>query len=144
MYKNILRGFLFFWGIYALLEAILYLFNIRLYSVEGIWPDSALSYAKLVNQFLGSFFIFISLLVFEAQRNVEKYQPLIKMSGVWAILYGFLLIFLSLSKDFAQVFNNLASLYVWFPFYNQYLLLEAAFLIAYSAVVFLWIKKDDK
>lgn len=143
MYKNILRGFLFFWGIYLILEAALYLFNIRLYSVETLWPDSALSYAKLINQFLGSFFVFIALLVFEAQKNIEKYQSLIKISGLWALFYGFLLVILSLSKDFSQAFNNLSSLSVWFPFYNQYLLLEAVMLIAYSIVVFLWIRKKD-
>lgn len=125
------------------MEAILYLFNIRLYSVETVWSDSALSYAKLTNQFLGSCFLFISLLAFEAQKNIEKYQPLIKISGLWAIFYGFLLVFLSLSKDFSQAFNNLSSLYVWLPFYNQYLLLEAVFLIAYSMVVFLWISQKD-
>ncbi|MBU1000042.1 hypothetical protein KKE78_01415 [Patescibacteria group bacterium] len=143
MYKNILRGFLIGGGIYLFLEAVLYLFNIRLYSVETVWPDSAVSYARLINQFLGSCFLFMVILAFEVQKNIEKYQPVIKTSGLWALFYGFLLIFISLSKDFSQAFNSLSSLYVWFPFYNQYLLLEAVFLIAYSMVVFLWISKKD-
>lgn len=144
MHKNlekILRIMIIFWAVYAFVEGCLFFLNIRLESVKAIWPMPVLAYTKLVEKIAGSIFLFLSAVCFVAQRDLEKYKPLIKISGFWAIFHGGLLIFLAMSQDYGKFFSALPSLHVWLPFYNQYLLLEGLALLSYSYIVYLWCKK---
>lgn len=138
---QVLRVFLIFGFFYFLFEALLYLFNIRLINVN--WPQSAKVYASLINQVLGSFELLIAFLCFELQKNLEKYPRLIKISGFWAVIHAGVLIMLSLGDNFTSVFTGIPSLYVWAPFYNQYVFFEAGILIFYSVAVMLWSRKND-
>lgn len=142
--EKILRGFLFFGFLYFLFEAVLYLSNIRIIDVGINWPESAKVYARLINQVLGSFELLISVLCFELQRDIKKYVRLIKISGFWALLHASVLIMLTLSSNFTKVFSGIPSLYVWAPFYNQYIFFEAGLLIFYAAVVMLWSRKNGE
>ena len=144
MHKNfekIFRVFLNVMAVYLILDGAIHLFNIRLQSVLNIWPKSALSYATLLDMIYASFVFLVAALLLIAQRSLKKYQSLILASSIWAIFHGFLLIYLSLSQNFTGNFSNFPSLFVWMPFYNQYLLAEAFLAFIYAILVFIWIKK---
>lgn len=140
--EKILRVILIFGCLYFLFEAILYLFNVRLLDVGTNWPESAKVYAKLVNEVLGSFEILISVLCFEVQTDLKKYSRLIKMSGIWSLIHAAILVILVLNNDFVSIFIGRPSLYVWVPFYNQYVIFEAGLLVFYSLIVYVWSRKD--
>lgn len=140
--EKILRGFLIFGFFYFLFEAILYLSNIRLTDVDASWPASAKGYTKLISQVLGSFELLLSFVCFELQKDIKKYSRLIKLSGVWTLVHGGVLISLSATNNFTGIFAPMSSLYVWAPFYNQYVLFEAGILIFYSLIVILWSRKN--
>lgn len=145
MHKNIqkiLRGILIFGFFYLIFDTVLYFSNIRLSNVFSVWPESAVSYATLVNKAFGSFTFLTALIVFELQRNLSKYRNLVMLVAVWAFLHGVILLYLSLSNDYLKIFANSPSLYVWFPFYDQYLILEAVLLFVFSLVVFIWVKTE--
>lgn len=133
---------LIFWALYLLVEAFLYLFSIKLGSVTGVWSSSAFAYADLTGKFFGSFFLLFSALAFIAQKNLEKYKNLIKISGWWGLFHGGILLSAGIFEDYSQVFGNFPSLHAWIPFYNQYLVAEGLALFAYSGVVYLWQKTD--
>ncbi len=140
--EKILRGILIFGFFYFLFEAVLYLSNLRLTNVSTNWSESAKVYARLVNQVLGSFELLVSVFCFELQKDLNKYSKLIKLSGCWTLIHALVLITLAASNDFTNVFASMPSLYVWAPFYNQYVFFEAGLLLFYSAIVFLWSRKN--
>ncbi len=90
---------------------------------------------------LGSMFLLAAILALEIQRDLQKYKNFVVLSSVWTIFHGGILIYLSIINDYLKVYQNLPSLFVWIPFYNQFLLLEGAVLIIYSLLVWAWIKK---
>lgn len=138
--KTALRTLVIFWGIYLLFEGLLYFFNVRLADAKNVWPASATLYSELIGKVLGSVFLFIAAVVFDLQRDLLKHRNFIKLSGFWSIFHGGILIWLSLSNNFVEVFKNTPSLYVWFPFYSQYVALEGIILICYSVLVYFWLK----
>lgn len=140
--SKILKLVLIFWSVYAFFEASLYISNIRLMDVSIVWSSQALTYAKLMGPILGSTFLLISIVAFKASKNLEKYKDFIKISGIWAIFHGGLLIYLALIQDNAGIFSPNPSLFAWIPFYNQYLVLEGVMLFLYSLLIFLWVKKN--
>lgn len=139
--EKLLRAFIIFWGIYLLFESFLYLFNIRLTDTKNLWLPQAFIYSKFIENMLGSVFLFVSIVVFEVQRDLNKYKTFIILSGIWTVFHGGLLIYLSKEQNYFRIYEKQPSLYVWFPQYNQYLFLEGAVLIIYSLMVYLWIKK---
>lgn len=144
MHKNfekILRVFLNILAVYLILDGIIHLFNIRLQSVADVWPKSALSYAALLDMIYASFVFLAALLLLVVQKSLKKYQNLILASSIWAIFHGLLLIYLSFTQNFTDNFSNFPSLYIWMPFYDQYLLVEASLAFIYAILVFIWIKK---
>lgn len=140
--EKILRLFLIVLAIYLIGDGIIHLLNIRLQSVTNVWVISALSYATLMNAIYASFVLLAAILVLVAQSALKKNQSLILASSIWAIFHGLLLIYLSSTQNFVNDFSNLPSLYVWIPFYNQYLLVEAFLSFIYAVIVFIWIKND--
>lgn len=139
--EKVLRVFLNILAIYLILDGAIHLLNIRLQSVANIWPASAFSYAILLNAIYASFVFLTALLILVAQANLNKYKNLVLTSSIWTIFHGSLLIYLSLTQNFANNFSNFPSLSVWLPFYNQYLLVEAILSFVYTGLVFIWIKK---
>lgn len=142
--KTALRVLVIFWGIYLFFEGILYFFNIRLVDIKNIWPASATLYSELIGKVLGSVFLFIAAVAFDIQRNLLRYKNFIRLSGFWAIFHGGVLIWLSLSNNYVEVFKNLPSLHVWSSFYNQYVILEGMVLLGYAVLVFLWLGKINE
>lgn len=140
--EKILRIFLNFLAVYLLLDGTIHLLNIRLQSVANIWPASSLSYATLLNAIYASFVYLAAILVLVAQTALKKYKSLILASGIWSVFHGLLLIYLSSSQNFMNIFLNFPSLYVWMPFYNYYLFFEALLSLIYAGLVFIWIKND--
>lgn len=138
--EKVLRFFLIFLAIYLLFDGGLHLLNIRLQSVEQLWPKSAFAYATLLNIIYASFVFLVSFLILSAQRDLKKYKSIILTSAFWALIHGSLLAYLSIAQDFRSYFVNLPSLYVWLPFYNQYLLFESILAYFFSLLVFLWMK----
>lgn len=144
MHKNlekILRIIIIFWGIYLAVESFLYFFNVRLISVGNFWLPSASVYSRFTERILGSVFLFLLILLFEVQKDLNKYKNLIIISGFWTLFHGCLMIYLSFLHDYPKIYNGMPSLYVWLPLYNQYVFLEGVILIAYSIVVYFWVKK---
>lgn len=139
--EKLLRIVLNILAIYLIGDGVMHLLNIRLQSVMNVWPGSAISYAYLLNGIYASFVFLAAILLMVAQKDLKKYQSLILASGIWAIFHGFLLIYLSSTQDFVNNFSNLPSLYVWIPFYNQYLFFEAFMIIIYGLMIFLWVRK---
>jgi len=133
---------LIFGSLYFLFEAIFYLSNIRMIDVGTSWPEPAKVYAKFLSQLLGSFEFLLAVLCFELQRNLKKYSGLIKLSGFWASIHAAVLIILANGNNFTKIFADTPSLYVWAPFYNQYVFFEAGLLIFYVITVILWSRKN--
>ena len=142
-WQKVLRVFLNILAIYLLFDAAIHLTNIRLISVTKLWSVSALSYAILMNAIYASFVFLAAALIWVVQKSLKKYQDLIFISSFWAIFHGLLLIYLSYSQNFMHNFLPFSSLYVWLPFYNQYLLFEATLSFTYAGLVFLWRKSDE-
>lgn len=136
--EKVVRIFLIFLGIYLIGDGIIHLLNIRLNSVINTWSSSAIVYAKLLNAIYASFVFLAACLVLVVQANLEKYKTLIRVSTIWAIFHGFLLIYLTQTLSIMNNFYNLSSLYVWMPFYNEYLLFEAFLAFAYAILIFIW------
>lgn len=129
-------------AVYLLFESVLYFSDVRLISVKGIWPASAISYSSLINKVLGSAFLLIAIVAVEVGRNLNKYKTFLKLSGWWAVFHGGVLIFLSLTNNYSALFSMLPSLQVFFPYYNQFLILEGLVSICYGLAVYLWMKND--
>lgn len=140
--EKILRLMLILWGVYLLFEATLYFFNIRMQDVKNIWPEISLTYIVLIEKVLGSLMVLVALLTFELQRNLEKYKTILKLGAIWALFHGGLLIFLALSQNYYHTFLIYPSLFVWFPYYDFYVILEGVVLLIFSAGVFLWLKNE--
>ncbi len=138
--QKLLRIYLNFGAVYLIFDGLIYLFNIRLASVVNVWPTSALSYARLLDTVYASFVFLAAILIFIAQRDLEKYKNLIFCSAIWAFFHGFLLVSFSLTKTFNNDLSLLPSLHIWIPFYSQFLLFEAALLFVYIVLVILWFK----
>ncbi len=140
--EKLLRVFLIILGIYLIGDGAIHILNIRLQSVINVWPSSAIAYAKLLNAIYASFVFLVAILVLVAQSDLKKYKSLIKASIIWAIFHGLLMIYLSTTLDFMNSFSHHSSLYVWMPFYNQYLFFEAFLTIIYCLLVFLWVRQQ--
>lgn len=138
--EKILRVFLNLLGAYLICDGAIHLFNIRLASVINVWPQSALSYATLLNTIYASFVFLAAFLIFTVQKDLRKYKTLIYVSSFWALIHGSLLIYLSSTQNFVGDFSPFPSLLVWIPFYNNYLLFEAFLALVYSLLVYLWFR----
>lgn len=139
--EKLLHLVIIFLGLYLLFESFLYFFDIRLMDVKAIWMPSATTYAKLIEKVLGSAFLFIAVIVlFEVQKDLPKYKNFIKISAIWALLHGILLIYLSFSQNYIEVFKSFPSLMVWFPLYDKYVAFEGIVIICFSILVFFWVK----
>lgn len=138
---KILKGFLIFGGAYFIFDGLLHLIGIKLISVINLWPESALSYAKLINQLYASFIILAGIMALFLQQDLKKYKDLITVSAAWATFHGIILLSLIFTARFGSTFQELDSLRVWLPFYEQYLLLNAVLLFTFSGLVFMWRKR---
>ena len=143
--EKLLRWVIIFLGLYLLFESFLYFFDIRLTDVNSVWSPQAIVYSKLVEKVLGSAFLFIGIIIlFEVQKNLLKYRNFIKLSAIWTLLHGTLLIFLSLSQNYLEVFKNFPSLRVWFPLYDKYVALEGILVILFSILAFFWVNNTHE
>lgn len=140
--ERLLRILLNFLVVYLILDGVIHLLNIRLQSVANIWPASAISYATLLDFIYASFVFLAAMLLLVAQKSLTKYKSLIFISSIWAVFHGLLLVRLSFTQDFMNKFAGLPSLYVWMPFYDQYLIIEAFLAFVYAALVFIWLKNE--
>lgn len=138
---KLLRGLIIFGSLYLIFESALHFFNIRLLDAEPVWPVSALTFSKLMDQIYGSFALLLSAILFEIQKDIVKYKKIIIIFAFWSFLHAVFLIYTSFNNNFQTLFNPLYSLSVWSTLYNQYLLLEAFLLILYGLIVFLWVRK---
>lgn len=129
---------LLFGGIYILINGLLYLLNLRLTSVIDVWPDSALLYVKLLNALYASFTILAAAVAILLQKDIDKYKVIIVGTAFWAFLHGSLLIGLSLTQNYIQIFKAYPSLHLFFPLYDKFLIFEGMLLLVYSLVVFIW------
>lgn len=140
-----LKVMLLIGGVYLFFDSAIHFFDIKLLNVNSGWPVSAISYARLMDKVAGAFILLAAVGAFILYKNLEKYRKLIYLSALWSLFLGLTLIYLSLSTDYSDVFSLMPSLNFWLPFYGQYLLLEAAALISYSVVVYLWFRtKSDE
>ena len=136
--EKILRGFLIFGGAYFIFDGLLHFFNIKISSANSAWPQSAISYAGLLNSIYASFIFLAAAIAFVIQKDLKKYKAVLVVSSVWAIIHGSVLLFLVWTQNYQQIFKDLPSLLVWLPFYNQLVLIEGGVLIIYSGIVYLW------
>lgn len=137
--EKLFRLFLTFMAIYLIGNGIIHLLNFRLQSVINVWPQSAVSYAIILNSIYASFVFLAAILLLVVQKDLKKYHTLILASCIWAIFHGLLLIYLSFTQNLIN-FSQWPSLYVWMPFYNQFLLFEAFLSFVYVALAFSWSK----
>lgn len=138
--EKLLRGCLIFAGIYFIFDAFLHLSNIKLSSVLGIWPASAVSYAHLLNYIYASFVLLVAAFAFIIQKDPKKYRSLIMISSIWAVFHGVILLTLVWTQNYQLTFKIFPSLLVWLPFYREYITLNAVLFFLYSGVVYLWFK----
>ena len=140
--QKLLRVFLNILAIYLVGDGAIHLLNIRLQSVQNVWPQSALSYAVLLNGIYASFVFLVAILVLVVQKDLKKYKSLIFASAIWSLFHGLLLTYLTLNQNFISSFLSYPSLYVWMPFYNQYLLFEAFLAFVYVILVLIYLKSS--
>ena len=141
MTGNILRGFLIFGGCYFIFDALLHFSNLKLTSVENVWSVSALNYGRLINFLYASFVLLAASIAFAIQTDLKKYQTIILISAIWALLHGLILLGLVWTQDYQQIFTQFPSLLVWLPFYREYLSFSSLLLFLYSGMVYLYFKK---
>lgn len=139
--EKVLRGMFIFGSFFLFLLAFIHIFDIRFWDVNLIWPEDALIYSKLLSRLFGSFSLLLALLAWEVSKNVKKYQTLIIITAIWALIHASIEIVSALSNPYNELFSQYPSIKVWIPQYNYNLLLEAFLLISYSFVVFLWIRR---
>lgn len=125
-------------------ESSLYLFGIRLSDVREIWPSSGVVYTELIEKVLGSTFLFVAIVIFEVQKNLLKYKTFMKLSAIWAFFHGILLIYLSLTQNYVEVFKDSPSLFVWFNLYDKYVFLEGIAAIGFSILVYFWLRNQNE
>lgn len=142
--EKLLRGFLIFGGCYFIFDGLLHISGIKLLSVVGIWPWSATAYAHILNYLYASFIFLTAAFAFVVQKDLSKYRLLIIVSGIWACFHGLVLLFLVLTQNYQEIFQNLPSLLVWLPFYRGYLAFNAALLFIYSGTVYYWMKNNHE
>lgn len=140
--NRVVKSLLLFGGIYILINGLLHLLNIRLISVINVWPESALSYSKLLNYLYASFTILIAAVAILLQKDINKHKTLIVGTAVWALFHGLLLIGLSITQNYIQIFKEYPSLHLFFPAYDKFLIFEGVLLITYSLVIFVWWRKE--
>lgn len=140
MLEKILRVLLIFGSVYFSVDGLIHIFNIKLISVTNSWPQSAIAYAILLDSIYASFIFLAAAIALFLQNDLKKNKTLIFVSSLWAIWHGFLLIFLSFSLEFVKTAYSFPSLYIWLPFYDQYLLFEASLLLFYAALALFWFK----
>lgn len=147
MHKKIqytLKVMLLFGAVYLFFDSSIHFFDIKLLNVSSIWSVSAIAYARLLDKVSGAFILLSAVGAFILHKNLEEYRKLVYLSAVWTFFLGLTFIYLSLSTDYSNAFSLMPSLAFWLPFYGQYLLLEAAALIFYSAVVYLWFRSKTR
>lgn len=140
-FRKILRGFLIFGGAYFIFDGLLHLSNIKLLSIDNAWPQSAISYGKLLNYLYASFILLAGAIAFCLQANLEKYKSQVIITGIWAVFHGIMLLFLVYTQNYQEIFQSLPSLLVFLPFYKEYLIMNSFLLFGYGGVVYLWLKK---
>lgn len=143
MIKTILRGFIIFGGCYFIFEGLLHFSGIKLSSVRGVWPQSAITYANLLNNLYASFIILAAFMAFIIQKDPVKYKYIIGLSAVWAICHGVILLFSVWTQNYQLIFQDHPSLLVWLPFYREYLISNAVLLFLYGGLVILYFKKKN-
>lgn len=136
----VLKVMLLFGAIYLFIDGLIHFFDIKLLDIGNSWPASALVYAHLLDKVAGVFIFFMAAAAFIFYRNLNKYRELIYLSAGLALFLGLTFIYLGISIDYANAFLGASSLSFWLPFYGQYLILEAAVLLFYSIVVFMWFR----
>lgn len=137
---RLIKSLLIFGGVAFIADGLLHFLNLKLNSVLDIWPESALTYAYLLNFIYASFIFLAAGTCFILQKDIKKYKTMIIFSAFWALFHGILLVFLALTQNYTQAFKGYPSLYVWLPFYDKYLILEGSLLIIYAISVYWWIK----
>lgn len=138
--EKVLRGFLICAGMYFIFDGLLHFSGLKLASVNSVWPQSATSYAQLLNYIYASFICLAGAIALFIQRDLKRYKGLIILTGIWAVIHGLILLFLVSNQNYQQIFQNLPSLLVWLPFYKEYLIVNAVLLFGYSGVVYFWSK----
>ncbi len=137
--EKILKGLLIFGGGYFIFDGLLHFLGVKLLSVSS-WPESAKSYANLINMLYGSSAFLAALFAFIIQKNLKKYKSLVIISGIWAIFHGLVLLILVLTNNYQQLFQPFPSLLVWLRFYREYLIINSMLLFIYAAITFIWQK----
>lgn len=138
---KILRGYLIFGGVYMLVESFVHFFNFKLLDVQTMWSNQALVYSGFIGALYGSLSLFVAMILFFAQKNLQQNQSLIKLLAVFSLLHAIFLFYSSFSTNFDQFFIGAVSLKFWLPNYNFYLLFEAMLLFSFTFIVFRWSKE---
>lgn len=138
-----LKWYLMAVSIYLILVGLIYFFDVKLLDAIS-WPYPALVYSKFIGNLYGEFAILAGLFGIEASRNLEKYRNFLYITAVWSLVYASYLLYSSSMINFADIFSQTPSVYLWVPVYNYYLLFEAGLLFILSILIFLWGKKRKK
>lgn len=138
-WEKLARSVILVGGCYFLAESIIHATNIRLIQVTSIWPTSALVFTSWMSEYYASFALLAALFLFIVQSDMHKYKIFVRLTGIWGLLHGILLIYKSVSVDFSSAYDGLPSLAVWISSYNEYLLFEACLLFIYWGVTQKWL-----
>lgn len=133
-----IRSFLLFGGFYFIIESGIHLFGLRLSDISNVWPEPAILYANWMGRFYGSLCLLMSGLLFILQSDLEKYNKIILLTGVFSFFHGVLLVFGSVTERFDDVYRYYQSLSFYITTYNEYLILEALLLFIYGIFVIIW------
>lgn len=144
MLEKAIRGLLIFGSVYFFVDGLIHLLNIKLISVQTVWPQSAIAYSILLDAIFASFIFLAACIALVLQSDLKKYKTAILVSSIWAIWHGLLLIFLSFNLNLVQLTITWPSVHLWFPFYDQYLAFQGYLLLLYPIVALIWFKKNEK
>lgn len=131
----------FFWGRAILLllasymvgEAIFHASGLRSRDALAAWPAAAIIYVRFFEIFWSLASIFIAIVLFTIQTNLQKYSQPLWLLSWYGLLHGAVLVWLSFQP--LEVMATYPSLTAWLPNYPLYLRIEAALLIGSFLVV---------
>lgn len=143
MRKNLpklVRAYLIFGAFYMLVESLVHFSNVKLLSVNSIWPKTAVTFTAFMSILYASTALFLSAFLLILQTNIQKYQQLIRFIALYALFHGGLMLVASFNSPFDQIYKGLPSLALWIPYYNFYLIFEAMLLFGFTILVYFWQK----
>lgn len=138
-YFSLLQRILYFGALFMLGEAIVHFSGFRLLSIQD-WPAEARSFTFFFQQLWGSVSILLAFWLFQVARSRDEQRKWVWPMALFSVFHGFVLLIWGARLSSEMWLSP--SLFVFNPWYNYQLTLEAALLLGFS--LFSWYGRRQK